>query len=54
MLGKLRILRSLDLFGVPYKIKISLNEDEQKSLLGGIITAILYGVSFAYFIYVVL
>ncbi|KAM3133457.1 hypothetical protein pb186bvf_014461 [Paramecium bursaria] len=52
MIRKLRILKTLDLFGVPYKTKISIDEEEQKSLLGGIITAILYGVSFAYFIYV--
>ncbi|KAM3133459.1 hypothetical protein pb186bvf_014463 [Paramecium bursaria] len=53
MIRKLRILKNLDLFGVTYKSKISLDEEEQKSLLGGIITAILYGVSFAYFTYVV-
>ena len=28
MIRKLKILRNLDLFGVPYKTKISLNEDE--------------------------
>ncbi|KAM3133458.1 hypothetical protein pb186bvf_014462 [Paramecium bursaria] len=54
MIRRLTILKNLDLFGVPYKTKISINEDEQKSLLGGMITAILYGVSFAYFIYVLI
>ncbi|KAM3131217.1 hypothetical protein pb186bvf_016675 [Paramecium bursaria] len=54
MIKKLRIFKALDLFGVPYKTKISLQEQEQKSILGGLITAILYGVSFTYFIYVVI
>ncbi|KAM3133456.1 hypothetical protein pb186bvf_014460 [Paramecium bursaria] len=53
MLNKLRILKNLDLFAVPYKTKISQTEDEQKSL-GGMIIAILYGVLLAYFIYVLI
>ncbi|KAM3131218.1 hypothetical protein pb186bvf_016676 [Paramecium bursaria] len=49
----LQHIKKADLFGVNYKPKITLNEHEQQSVLGGCITIALYSICFAYFLYVI-
>ncbi|KAM3131219.1 hypothetical protein pb186bvf_016677 [Paramecium bursaria] len=49
----LKYIKKADLFGVNYKPKLTIDDNEQQSLIGGCVTIALYSICFAYFLYVV-
>ncbi|CAD8126756.1 unnamed protein product [Paramecium sonneborni] len=50
---QITFLKMVDIFGTPYLHSIKFNQKIQKSILGGIISIFILGISLAYFIYVI-
>ena len=47
----LKLLKEVDQFGAIFRPTIKLKSSEYKTLLGGVISIIIYGLSFGYFVY---
>ncbi|KAM3133668.1 hypothetical protein pb186bvf_014214 [Paramecium bursaria] len=45
------LIKEIDQYGAAFRPSLKINQSEYKSIIGGIITLIIYGLSFTYFVY---
>ncbi|KAM3131220.1 hypothetical protein pb186bvf_016678 [Paramecium bursaria] len=50
----MKYIKKVDQFGVNFKARISIDDNEQRSYLGGMVTITLYSICAAYFLYVLI